>query len=99
MISERLARVQPPCNIPEPSLNRSAGPVQWAGKVRRMGQGVLVAGGTGALGGAVVEELAGAGYDVTATWVVERERERAEAAFGGRVKLVQADLFDPDAVA
>jgi NAD(P)-dependent dehydrogenase (short-subunit alcohol dehydrogenase family) len=64
-----------------------------------MGQGVLVAGGTGALGGAVVQELVAAGYDVTATWVVERERTRAESAFDDRVQLVQADLFDPDAVA
>ncbi|MEA2450427.1 MAG: hypothetical protein QOG63_2359 [Thermoleophilaceae bacterium] len=64
-----------------------------------MAGGVLVAGGTGALGGAVVEELADAGWDVTATWVVDRERERAEQQFGDRVRLVQADLFDPDAVA
>jgi NAD(P)-dependent dehydrogenase (short-subunit alcohol dehydrogenase family) len=64
-----------------------------------MASGVLVAGGTGALGSAVVVELADAGWDVTATWVVDRERERAEQAFGDRVALVQADLFDPDAVA
>src|SRR3954468_22987214 len=64
-----------------------------------MGRGVLVAGGTGALGGAVLEALAEAGWDVTATWVVERERDRVAAALGDRVQLVQADLFDPDAVA
>jgi NAD(P)-dependent dehydrogenase (short-subunit alcohol dehydrogenase family) len=63
-----------------------------------MPRNVLVAGGTGALGGAVVEELLDSGYGVTATWVVERERERVEAAMGDRVTLVQADLFDPDAV-
>ena len=63
-----------------------------------MAGGVLVAGGTGALGSAVVEELAGAGWDVTATWVVERERDRAQEQFGDRVELVQADLFDADAV-
>ena len=40
--------------------------------------GVLVAGGTGALGSAVVRELLDAGYDCTLTWIVERERERAE---------------------
>jgi len=56
---------------------------------------VLVAGGTGFLGTAVVRELLAAGYSVTATWVVEREAERLAAE---PVELVQADLFDPDAV-
>jgi NAD(P)-dependent dehydrogenase (short-subunit alcohol dehydrogenase family) len=69
------------------------------GRVRGMARSVLVAGGTGALGGAVLEELAGAGWDVTATWVVDRERERVERAMGDRVRLVQADLMDADAVA
>jgi NAD(P)-dependent dehydrogenase (short-subunit alcohol dehydrogenase family) len=64
-----------------------------------MGQGVLVAGGTGHLGGAVLEALVEAGWDVTATWVLERERDRVAGALGDRVNLVQADLFDPDAVA
>jgi NAD(P)-dependent dehydrogenase (short-subunit alcohol dehydrogenase family) len=64
-----------------------------------MGRGVLVAGGTGALGAGVLEELVAHDYDVTATWVEERERERVEAAFGDRVKLVQADLFDAGAAA
>jgi NAD(P)-dependent dehydrogenase (short-subunit alcohol dehydrogenase family) len=54
---------------------------------------VLVAGGTGALGAAVVKELVGAGYPVGATWVVERERERLEGLEG--VELIKADLFDP----
>jgi NAD(P)-dependent dehydrogenase (short-subunit alcohol dehydrogenase family) len=54
---------------------------------------VLVAGGTGALGAAVVKELVEAGYPVAATWVVERERERLEGLEG--VELIQADLFDP----
>ena len=58
---------------------------------------VLVAGGTGALGQAVVRELIGAGYHVGATWVVERERERLEGLEG--VELIQADLFDPAAAA
>ena len=40
---------------------------------------VLVAGGTGFLGNAVVRELIGAGLDVAATWVVEHERERLAA--------------------
>ena len=60
----------------------------------------LVAGGTGALGGAVLEALLDAGHPVTATWVVDAERERVESNFEGRagLVLVQADLMDPDAV-
>ena len=57
--------------------------------------GVLVAGGTGALGSAVVRELLGAGYDCTVTWIVDDERERAEAEFGDRAAFVRADLVDP----
>jgi NAD(P)-dependent dehydrogenase (short-subunit alcohol dehydrogenase family) len=57
--------------------------------------GVLVAGGTGALGAAVVGELSGAGYDVAATWIVARERERMQEGLGDAVELVRADLFDP----
>ena len=59
---------------------------------------VLVAGGTGALGGAVLGELLGAGHPVTATWLVDRERERVEAELGGHdgLALVQADLMEPD---
>lgn len=61
---------------------------------------VLVAGGTGALGGAVVDELLDAGYPVTATWVVAEERERIERELGRRdgLSLVEADLMDPTAV-
>ena len=58
---------------------------------------VLVAGGTGALGSAVVKELVAAGHPVAATWLVERERERLEGLEG--VELVEADLFDQDAAA
>jgi NAD(P)-dependent dehydrogenase (short-subunit alcohol dehydrogenase family) len=61
---------------------------------------VLVAGGTGALGAAVLDALLEHGYPVTTTWVVEEERERVEREFEGRsgLMLVQADLMDPDAV-
>jgi NAD(P)-dependent dehydrogenase (short-subunit alcohol dehydrogenase family) len=54
--------------------------------------GVLVAGGTGALGEAVVRELVSAGYAVTSTWILEAERDRLASA---SVELVRADLFDP----
>jgi NAD(P)-dependent dehydrogenase (short-subunit alcohol dehydrogenase family) len=53
---------------------------------------VLVAGGTGALGAAVVKELVETGHQVAATWVVEEERERLEGVEG--VELIKADLFD-----
>lgn len=61
---------------------------------------VLVAGGTGALGAAVLAELLDSGYPVTATWVVEKERERVEHDFAGRdgLTLRQADLMDERAV-
>jgi NAD(P)-dependent dehydrogenase (short-subunit alcohol dehydrogenase family) len=55
---------------------------------------VLVAGGTGFLGSAVVGELARSGYGVAATWVVETERERLASE---AVELLEADLFDPGA--
>jgi NAD(P)-dependent dehydrogenase (short-subunit alcohol dehydrogenase family) len=57
--------------------------------------GVLIAGGTGALGSAVVRELLDSGYDCTVTWVVDKELERAEADFGDRATFVRADLVDP----
>ena len=57
---------------------------------------VLVAGGTGALGTAVVQELLEAGYACELTWIVDRERERIEEALADRVTLVRADLTDPD---
>jgi NAD(P)-dependent dehydrogenase (short-subunit alcohol dehydrogenase family) len=53
---------------------------------------VLVAGGTGALGAAVVKELVASGHAVGATWVVESERERLQGLEG--VELIRADLFD-----
>ncbi len=55
---------------------------------------VLVAGGTGALGSAVVRELIESGYECAVTWIVERERERAESDFGNSAALIEADLLD-----
>jgi NAD(P)-dependent dehydrogenase (short-subunit alcohol dehydrogenase family) len=61
---------------------------------------VLVAGGTGALGAAVLDELLESGYPVTTTWVAEDERDRIAKDFDGRTgpTLVNADLMDPEAV-
>src|SRR5436190_17671637 len=58
---------------------------------------VLVAGGTGALGTAVVKELLASGYPVGATWLVESERERLAGMEG--VELIKADLFDANEAA
>jgi NAD(P)-dependent dehydrogenase (short-subunit alcohol dehydrogenase family) len=56
--------------------------------------GLLVAGGTGVLGTAVVHELLDAGHAIAATWIVPEERERLASL---PVELVEADLFDPGA--
>src|SRR3954466_5284217 len=53
---------------------------------------VLVAGGTGALGAAVVKELVQSGYPVGARWLVGSGRERLAGVEG--VELIKADLFD-----
>jgi NAD(P)-dependent dehydrogenase (short-subunit alcohol dehydrogenase family) len=57
--------------------------------------GVLIAGGTGALGSAVVRELVDAGHRCWVTWIVEGELERAQQELGGAVSFVRADLIDP----
>jgi len=56
---------------------------------------VLVAGGTGALGTAVVRELLDSGFDCAATWIVDAELERGRAEFGDRAHFIRADLTDP----
>lgn len=64
----------------------------------------LVAGGTGALGGAVVDVLLERGERVCVSWIVrdeaERARERhAEALAAGRLRLSECNVADPDQVA
>ena len=57
--------------------------------------GVLIAGGTGALGSAVVRELLDAGHECNVTWIVHVEVERGREAFGDRANFIRADLLDP----
>lgn len=57
----------------------------------------IVTGGTGGLGSAVVARLLDDGWRVVVPWVAERELERVPERDG--LELVQADLFDPEAVA
>jgi NAD(P)-dependent dehydrogenase (short-subunit alcohol dehydrogenase family) len=61
-----------------------------------MGQSAIVTGGTGGLGSAVVARLLDDGWRVVVPWIVEQELERVPARDG--LELVQADLFDADAV-
>src|SRR5512142_1869044 len=62
-----------------------------------MDRTAIVTGGTGGLGAAVVERLLDDGWRVVVPWIVERELDRLPERPG--LELVQADLFDPDAVA
>ncbi len=62
-----------------------------------MGQSAIVTGGTGGLGSAVVARLLDDGWRVVVPWIVEHELERVSERDG--LELVQADLFDADAVA
>jgi NAD(P)-dependent dehydrogenase (short-subunit alcohol dehydrogenase family) len=57
---------------------------------------VLVTGGTGALGGAVVDAFLDDGWRVVCTWVLPQERERMGERDG--LELVEADLFQEEAV-
>jgi NAD(P)-dependent dehydrogenase (short-subunit alcohol dehydrogenase family) len=61
-----------------------------------MDRTVIVTGGTGGLGVAVVQAFLDAGWRTVVPWVSERELERLPEREG--LELVQADLFDPDAV-
>jgi NAD(P)-dependent dehydrogenase (short-subunit alcohol dehydrogenase family) len=62
-----------------------------------MQRSAIVTGGTGGLGSAVVARLLDDGWRVVVPWIVERELERVPARDG--LELMQADLFDPNAVA
>jgi NAD(P)-dependent dehydrogenase (short-subunit alcohol dehydrogenase family) len=57
---------------------------------------ILVTGGTGALGSAVVAAFLDAGWRVAVTWIEARELERVGEREG--LVLVEADLFDEAAV-
>jgi NAD(P)-dependent dehydrogenase (short-subunit alcohol dehydrogenase family) len=57
----------------------------------------VITGGTGGLGTAVVQRLLDDGWRVVVPWVVQAELERVREQPG--LELVQADLFEPDAVA
>ncbi|HXE44861.1 MAG TPA: SDR family oxidoreductase [Conexibacter sp.] len=57
----------------------------------------LVTGGTGGLGAAVTQRLLDDGWRVVVPWVAERELEHVERRDG--LELVQADLFEQEAVA
>jgi NAD(P)-dependent dehydrogenase (short-subunit alcohol dehydrogenase family) len=61
-----------------------------------MQRSAIVTGGTGGLGSAVVARLLEDGWRMVVPWVVERELERMPEH--ERLELVQADLFDADAV-
>jgi NAD(P)-dependent dehydrogenase (short-subunit alcohol dehydrogenase family) len=64
----------------------------------------LVAGGSGALGSALVELLLGRGEQVCVPWIVETEAEALRATYGeavrdGTLRLSECDVADPDQVA
>jgi NAD(P)-dependent dehydrogenase (short-subunit alcohol dehydrogenase family) len=61
-----------------------------------MDRTVIVTGGTGGLGVAVVQAFLDAGWRAVVPWLAERELGRLPEREG--LELVQADLCDPDAV-
>lgn len=62
-----------------------------------MDRTAIITGGTGGLGSAVVARLLQDGWRAVVPWVVESELRRVQQRDG--LHLVQADLFDADAVA
>jgi NAD(P)-dependent dehydrogenase (short-subunit alcohol dehydrogenase family) len=56
----------------------------------------IITGGTGGLGSAVLERLLDDDWRVVVPWIVERELERVQPRDG--LELIQADLFEPEAV-
>jgi NAD(P)-dependent dehydrogenase (short-subunit alcohol dehydrogenase family) len=56
---------------------------------------VVVTGGTGGLGRGVTRAMLDAGHRVVVTWVVERERDAAQEAFGETVSLRRVDVTEP----
>lgn len=62
---------------------------------------VLVTGGTGGLGEAVVGELLGSGARVVASWIHAEERDSVQGALGSHegLQLVEADLLSDEGVA
>ena len=67
----------------------------------RTSRTILVTGGTGALGGAVVSRLLADGHRVAATWVVKEEAEALRAAVGetDRLEIVETDVTDSASIA
>jgi NAD(P)-dependent dehydrogenase (short-subunit alcohol dehydrogenase family) len=55
---------------------------------------ILVTGGTGNLGRAVTERLLGEGHQIAVTWLVEKEKRRAEELESDNLMLVHADVTD-----
>jgi len=59
---------------------------------------ILVTGGTGALGTAVLRELLGSGARVVSTWIAPERRDRVSEELGSQelLELVEADLTTDD---
>jgi len=77
-----------------------------SGKTRQSNRqgGVVVSGGTGALGGAVVARFLADGAPVTVPWIVKAEAEalgraHPEAVAAGRLRLVEADVAEESGAA